>query len=367
MKKILFGITSLTLGGAERVLVDIANQLAQKYEITIFTFYAGGELESALHPNIKRKTIYDKGYAELSKFEKKKISFELLFRKKYLYKKYVKGNYDIEIAFLEGPITRLFASKNKGTRKMAWIHNDISLVFGSGWQASVKKWLEKNSYRAYEKLIFVSQDNLKSFEKCFTILVPKQVIYNYIDGNNVQEKAKETLPISWNPKRIHFVTVARLVEQKGIDRWIRVHSKLKQEGKNFVVHIIGDGPLKQKLEEQIKQEGIQDSFELLGKQKNPYPYIKMADYFCLFSYFEGYGMVLEEAKILNKSILITDTAAREAVSDYEKAKIFPNTEEEILQGLREITQKPQETIKQEYQNEERIRQIMELIEESFKE
>lgn len=40
MKKILFGITSLTIGGAERVLVDIANELSSKYEINIFTLYA---------------------------------------------------------------------------------------------------------------------------------------------------------------------------------------------------------------------------------------------------------------------------------------------------------------------------------------
>ena len=44
MKKILFGITSLTLGGAERVLVDLANELCDKFEITIFTIYANGEL-----------------------------------------------------------------------------------------------------------------------------------------------------------------------------------------------------------------------------------------------------------------------------------------------------------------------------------
>ena len=45
MEKILFGITSLTLGGAERVLVDLANELSKKYEVTIFTIYANGELE----------------------------------------------------------------------------------------------------------------------------------------------------------------------------------------------------------------------------------------------------------------------------------------------------------------------------------
>lgn len=55
MKKILFGITSLTLGGAERVLVDLSNALCDKYEITIFTIYAKGELEKQLNNKIKLK------------------------------------------------------------------------------------------------------------------------------------------------------------------------------------------------------------------------------------------------------------------------------------------------------------------------
>ena len=61
MKKILFGITSLTLGGAERVLVDLANKLSEKYEITIFTIYANGELEKQLSKNVNLKTLYNWG------------------------------------------------------------------------------------------------------------------------------------------------------------------------------------------------------------------------------------------------------------------------------------------------------------------
>jgi hypothetical protein len=67
MKKVLFGITSLTLGGAERVLVDIANKLCNKYDITIFTIYAGGELEQQLSEKVKLKSLYNKQYSELRK------------------------------------------------------------------------------------------------------------------------------------------------------------------------------------------------------------------------------------------------------------------------------------------------------------
>lgn len=126
MKKIIFGITSLTLGGAEKVLVDLANKLSENYDITILTIYAKGEFEKKLNSNVKLKTIFDFQFNELSNIKKKITALKILFFKKYYYKKYIKGDYDIEIAFLEGPITRLFSVKNKDTRKIAWIHNDIS-------------------------------------------------------------------------------------------------------------------------------------------------------------------------------------------------------------------------------------------------
>lgn len=47
MDKIIFGITGLTMGGAERVLIDTANALVDKYDITIFTIYSKGELEKS--------------------------------------------------------------------------------------------------------------------------------------------------------------------------------------------------------------------------------------------------------------------------------------------------------------------------------
>ena len=71
MKKILFGITSLTLGGAERVLVDLANELSKDYEIVIWTLYGNGQLEKQLNKNVKLKTYVDKSYEQISKFRKK--------------------------------------------------------------------------------------------------------------------------------------------------------------------------------------------------------------------------------------------------------------------------------------------------------
>lgn len=380
MKKVLFGITSLTLGGAERVLVDLANALCDKYDVTIFTIYAKGEFEKQLSKKIKVKSLYDMQYNDLTTIKRKIIPLKILFNKKNIYKKniYKKNiynNYDIEIAFLEGPITRLFSIKNKNTKKIAWIHNDITKVFGNGLKSKLKKMLDKRIYSKYDTLVFVSKDNLKKFNKEYKDIrdkylepIKKEVIYNYIDKENVIKKAEEKNNIVFNKDRINFVTVARLVEQKGIDRLIEIHSRLIENGLKHNFYIIGDGPEKEELEILIKKHKNEETFKLLGKKENPYPYIKNADYFCLLSRFEGYGMVLEEAKILDKSIVITDTAAREAINDYSKAIILENSEQGIYEGLkkiimdRDINFNLNRNRTEKYDNSKLLKKVIELIE-----
>ena len=375
MKKILFGITSLTLGGAERVLVDLTNALCDKYDVAIFTIYAKGEFEKQLSKKVKVKSLYNVQYNELTNIKRKIIPLKILLNKKNIYKKYIYDNYDIEIAFLEGPITRLFSIKNKNTKKIAWIHNDITKVFGNGLKSKLKKILDKRIYSKYDTLVFVSKDNLKKFNKEYKDIrnkylepIKKEVIYNYINKENIIKKAEEKTNIVFNKDMINFVTVARLVEQKGIDRLIEIHSRLIKNGLKHNFYIIGDGPEKEKLEILIKKHKIEETFKLLGKKENPYPYIKNADYFCLLSRFEGYGMVLEEAKILDKPIIITDTAAREAVEKYENARIFENTEDGIYKGLENIIlhnnkEKLKNDNKFEYDNKNIIGKIERLMEE----
>lgn len=355
-KKLLFGITSLTLGGAERVLVDLANALCDEYEITIFTIYAKGELEKQLSNKVKLQSLYNKQYSELNNIQRKIIPLKILLNNKIVYSKYIKGNYDVEVAFLEGPVTRLFSVKNKNTRKIAWIHNDISQVFGTDIIAKIKKKVDKNIYSKYETLVFVSQDNLKKFNKEYKNIekqnqksIKEEVIYNYIDKENIKIKAEEKTQIPFDKKSINFVTVARLVPQKAIDRIITIHKKIIDEGFKHNFYVIGEGPEKEKLEKLIKEFNVQESFHLLGKKENPYPYIKNSDYFCLLSKFEGYGMVLEEAKILEKPIIITDTAAREAVNNYKATKIVENTEDGIYKGVKELIEEfNKENLEKEY-------------------
>lgn len=334
MKKIIFGITSLTIGGAERVLVDLANRLSEEYDVTIFTIYDGGELKKELNKNIKKIALYRKPYKDLTKVEKIKASLKLILYKKKIYEQIMKRGFNTKIAFLEGPITRLFAVKSN-TNNIAWIHNDISKVYGNGIKAKIKRIVDGKLYKKYNTLVFVSEENKKDFNKEYKWANEsnEKIIRNYIDYKKVLEKANEKINLPFENKEINLLTVCRLVEQKALDRFIKVQKALENKGIHIKIYIVGDGPLRYNLQKEIDDENLTDRFILLGQKENPYPYIKYCDYFCLLSYYEGYGMVLEEAKILNKPIILTNTAAVECAKGYDRAIILDNNFDGIVKGL----------------------------------
>ena len=349
------------------MLVDICNKLAEDHSITIFTIYAKGEFEKELSNKVTLKSLYKYRYDEMSKLKRMLLPISIFFRKRGIYKK-IKNNYDTEVAFLEGPITNIFGTKNPRTKKIAWIHNDISLVFGSGFKAKIKKLLNKNVYKKYSDLVFVSNDNLKKFEDTYDMDNKKHVVYNYINPASVIAKASLESVDYINSDidgQVNFVSVCRIVEQKAIERLIDVHLKLISDGVKYKIYVVGDGPLKESMEDRIIQNNIADSFVLLGAKDNPYPYIKCADVFCLFSYYEGYPMVLEEAKILSKYIAITDTSAREVLRNYDNKFIVENSEDGIYKGIKEIVENKDKYLKNNkeyiYSNAGIMRQIQEIL------
>ena len=72
---------------------------------------------------------------------------------------------------------------------------------------------------------------------------------------------------------------------------------------------VGDGLRGEDLEnlkQQIAKYKLKDRFVLLGNRENPYPFIKKADIYCQTSRFEGKSIAIDEAKILNKPIVVTN-------------------------------------------------------------
>lgn len=334
MKKIVFGITSLELGGAERVLVDLTNRICSKYDITIFTIYGDGDLEKELNSKIEVINLINKKRSALGKVKKRSISLSFTSKRKLerIYNKYIKDNYDTEISFLEGPITSLFSF---GDNNISWVHTDLSKHIKSKYR---KKQYEKE-YRKYKKIIFVSKSSLEGFNKIFNINNEKKIINNFINIESIIKKSNEYLVDDMKNDIPSFLSVCRLFKAKGIERLVKVSNKLLKDGYIHRIYIIGDGPEKSKISKLIKKYKISNNFILLGKKTNPYPYIKKADYFILPSIYEGFGMVLIEAIILCKNIIITDTGAKEALENYNNKLIVENTESGIYNGIKNILNK----------------------------
>jgi glycosyltransferase involved in cell wall biosynthesis len=132
----------------------------------------------------------------------------------------------------------------------------------------------------------------------------------------VRSRAVEAPPIAL-PRDLPIVmTVGRLVDPKGLERAVKVHKRLSDRGIDFRWYIIGDGPLRHKLEDQALKLGLQDRFILLGESSNPFCLMKQADIFALLSYHEGFGLATLEAMSLGLPILLADFgAARECIKN----------------------------------------------------
>ena len=251
----------------------------------------------------------------------------------------------------------------------------MSKVFGKGLKAKLKRVLDRNIYEKYDTLVFVSIDNLDKFNKIYDDMdLPHEtVIYNYINSNRILELANKDKDAKelFKESELNIVQVSRLVEQKGIDRLIKVHAKLIKEGYKHHIFIVGDGPLREQLEKQIKECDVEKTFTLLGAKNNPYEYMKNADAVCLFSRFEGYPMVIEEAKILRKPILTTNTSSREVLVNYPGYNVIVNNNEEGIENAIKNFNKDKVNLNEKnnnysYANKKVIDKIIKTIEQTKK-
>ena len=330
MTKILFFIDTLTGGGAEKVLRTLVNNMDQKkFEITVQTIEEA-DPAAYLVPGIRYKAIN----RCKSALGRKLFSYwiRLCAELKWLYPLYIRDDYDIEVAYLEcGPTKILAGSTNKKARKIAWVHCDLAIKEGMNAQVETLK----RYYRAFDKVVCVSGNVRDSFYRMFGDVPETVVLHNVNDEDDILEKA-EAFEVSRRSKA-DLVAVGRLAEQKGFDRLIEACAMLKREGMEFYLRILGEGPERANLTERIKREDLQEYVELMGLQKNPYPYLKEADLVVCSSRYEGLSTVVTEALILGKAVVSTScTGMDELLRDSEFGLITENSTEGIFRGLKKL-------------------------------
>ncbi len=336
-KKVLFLLEAFNKGGIEKVTLDIVNNLnPEKYDITVQTFWYGGHCQSLVNENVRVIPFFFKRYVRGI------IRLIEYLPPRILYRLFVRGKYDVEIAASDGGAAKVISgSTNKKAKKICWVHMDV-VERGSKLKEFRNAETARAIYEKFDLIAPVSQACADKFKKKFGSNYPYTVVRNPLPVKEIIKKSNEPLVLPAF-SGIRIVCIGRLVEQKGFDRLLAACKRLSDAGiSNYRIHIIGDGPLKDCLQSTIHQFQLSDHVELVGYQSNPYVYLKQTDLFLLTSRDEAYPLVVGESLIVGTPVVATDCSGVGEWLDRGKyGMIVENSTDGIYQGLSDILSHPE--------------------------
>lgn len=360
--KILFRHRSMEMGGVEKVMLSVLNNLdPEKFEMTVLLNLNQGELRNDFPAHV-RKVFLAKGKEDFSsnallqKFQlfQRKMKLEK-FRKnpEIVDKEILKEQFDVEIAMTYNDFEAVLNSTNKNSKKIGWFHSEIDVP---KMQPLVPKILEQ--FPKFDHMIYCSEKIMKLMHQNYPNLQypPESVIINAIPVKEIKKKSEEKITDLANKPA--FVSVGRLHTRKGYHKLMEAHHRLLKDGFEHSVMIIGDGEELPNLLAQQKKLGVEKTFIFAGNKMNPYPYIKNADFFIMPSESEAWPLVLAEALVLQKPTIATDTGDVASMMDDRKTGyLISYKTEKIYLAMKEFLTNPELV--------ENLRTNLKTIEENF--
>ena len=371
MKKILIVSHAMELGGAEKALLGLLNNIDyHNYSVDLFLERHTGELLDYLPKKVNllpEKTAYSCMAVPASQVIKK--GQLLVAAGRYIGKKkavdYINNHslrdgadvlisysqkytvdfmpmisdeeYDLVISFLTPHY--FAAKKTKGKVKIAWIHTDYSAI-------EADPDTEAEMWGMYDTIISISPEVTKSFLNFLPSLENKiSFIPNMHPADFIRSESDKFVPDDEMPDddSIKLLSIGRYCVAKNFDNLPFIcRDIIKKYGINVKWYIIGYGTDEKLIEDNIQKAGMQDNVILLGKKLNPYPYIKRCDFYVQPSRFEGNAVTVNEALILNKCVAVTDyLTARSQINNGVDGVIVPLENELCAEGLAEFIKNTQ--------------------------
>ena len=176
-----------------------------------------------------------------------------------------------------------------------------------------------------------------------------------------------------DPEEFVLVCAARLAEEKGIDILIRAVSQVVRQGVTCKCIILGGGPLRMKLQEEVKLEGLRDHVFFEGFQPDVRPYLQAGSAFILTSHLEGLPISVLEAMACGLPCIVTDVGgSAEAVKDQITGLVIPPASveaaaEAILylatnpDKCSEMANKAREEVKRSFDIEKSMAELLSVI------
>lgn len=326
MKKILFVIPTLTNGGAERVISIIANSLCEVFDVRFILLEQDGKIAYEINSKIKESSALmdvpkrgNKLSTVYNYFKKFSCQYEFLreemesFRPEYV------------VSFL--PKADMLVYKLKKHFPFKWISSERN-------DPTVRNFIERQVLQyIYKKTDgFICQSGVvadyyqqRKVKNC--VVIPNPVN----DGISL----KENVPYS-----NYAIAVGRFNAQKNYKLLIKSFVRATLETKSDTrLIILGDGPLKQKCTDLVKQMGAQEKILFLGRKTNVGDYLRKAKFFIMSSRYEGMPNALVEAMNAGLPVISTDFftgTARDLVSKDNGILVPVDSENDLTIAIKQM-------------------------------
>lgn len=266
----------------------------------------------------KKENISDVGY----------IQMQYMWKNTLRYLPKIDKEYDVAISYLWPHY--FIADKVKAKVKIAWIHTDYSNI-----HTDIN--LDLDMWNKFDYIVAVSKDCRNAFLSKYPSLKDKVIIVENITSPSfVRSMAEENVDdFEVDEELFKVVSVGRYCDAKGFDNAIKALRILHDRGyRNIKWYVVGYGSDEELYRRIIKENKLEDSFILLGKKTNPYPYMKKADLYVQPSRYEGKAVTVSEAQILGRPVMLTNyTTAQSQVRDGADGYITDLSIEGIANGV----------------------------------
>lgn len=317
--KVLVFVPYLTPGGAERVVINLLKGIAtDKFDVFLVIVSKKKAVFVDQIPLKVRLIDMGKKHAKSSIF-----AFSRILRAE---------NPDIILSHMDyGNIITWIALKLSKVQAELVIteHNTLSKTKRSG----LFKILMRKVYPRVTQVVAVSTGVAKDLISELRLDSNKvQTIYNPIVDKDLKKCSEQGAYAGLSEGTKPYILAAgRLTEQKDYPTLLKAF-RIVRERINIRLLILGEGHLKEELENLAKRLEVQSDVRFLGFQKNPYVYMRHADLLVLSSAWEGFGNVLVEAMACECPVVSTDcmSGPREILKDGECGLLVPVGDQKAL-------------------------------------
>ena len=302
MKRINIFMPKLKYGGMELSLINFLNysNITKNYNVHLYLVYV--EKRELLDKIDNKVTVHEftRSWDLKGKIITALKAFCMLIKT---------PKSDISISYSNHHRLLATLTRKSSKNSILFVHSDLNRYTTLKEQKSIKS---KIKFDKFNKIICVSKvvkdsiidlydDNIA--KKCF-------IVPNYVDGDRIVALANEKIKEKINFNIPTFISIANHVEEyKNIMAIIAAAHSLKKLKYRFQVILIGSGKDTVTYVNAINGLKLSKEFILLGSKENPYPYLKKSKALLFTSKYEGYGMVLDEARVLNIPIISTGSGA----------------------------------------------------------